>query len=121
MKVLDTHSIQRVAGGIVQTGDNWGNGEDNSSRSFYNNFACEVGATGMGNNAGYGSSSTGVANPNACSSAVVGNSGWGAAVGGAIGALGGVIGAAVGAVLGGTLAGGYTAANNPACGPTYTP
>ncbi len=118
MKVLDTQSIQRVSGGIVQTLDDWGN--DSSSRSAYGYLQLEVGATGMGDNAGYGSSST-VANPNACASAVVGNSGWGAAVGGAIGALGGLFGAAVGAVLGGTWSGGYTAANNPACGSTYRP
>ena len=84
------------------------------------NFACEVGATGMGNNAGYGTDSSGVANPNACQSAIFGGSGIGALIGGLIGAAFGGVGVAAGAMLGAMAAGGYTGANNPTCGPTYS-
>jgi len=68
--------------------------------------------------------SGGAVDQNACSSAIVGNSGLGAAIGTAagalVGSLAGPVGAGWGAYLGGALgasaAGAYTAANNPACG-----
>jgi hypothetical protein len=71
----------------------------------------------------------GPSNPNACSSALLGASGWigglGAIIGGAIGSLAGplgtVAGAFLGSVLGGSAAGGYTAQNNPACLPPPAP
>ena len=118
MKVLDTHSIKRVSGGLIQTGDSWGNGEEYSRPSSYDHFACEVGATGMGDNASYGTGSSGVANPNACQSSVLGSGGLAAAIGGALGTIISGGWGAVG-VLAGALLGGVAGSGSPACGPTY--
>lgn len=76
-----------------------------------------------------GSRGGAIGDPNGCSSAILGATGWGGAIGAGLGGLlgsvvpviGTVFGAGVGAylglLLGGTSAGGYVAANNPACGP----
>lgn len=114
MYQLNLDQINHVTGGIVmldQDGFIVASGRDN--------FACEVGATSKGDNSSYGSSPSGVANPNACASAITSATGIGATIGALIGLAGGALGTALGAVVGGAAAGGYAAANNPACDPVY--
>jgi hypothetical protein len=107
--------IWTVSGGIIQDSDNLSKPEPGP----YDLYLFEVGATGCGSNSCYGSEPSGLENPNACASGLLGAGGLGGAI--AVGIAGVFTGGAAVAVAGlaGILAGGTIATGNPACGPTY--
>ena len=124
MQVLKPTEIATVAGGIIQ--DTYGD-PDNQNNSYGrgaplpgpHDAQFEVGATGCGSNSCYGSEPSGLENPNACASGLLGAGGLGGAI--AVGVAGVFTGGAAVAVAGlaGILVGGSIATGNPACGPSY--